>query len=1517
MKRQGIKFLSLKLVGRITLFTICGIIVLVFSSLLILQLPSVQKKLVERFVGSINNESGFTVSVDTFYMRWYDRLHIGNMRIIAPDGDTLIAVKEFEVNYEFFNFFDSKSININAVQVHGAEVNLVNIPDSIGGSNLNIDLLIKYFKNRFSSSQNSGRVKKIQIGEINIENSRLSYSNTGSYSIINGFDYQHFRLDLDQGNFTGIQVASDTISFRVADFQISDEKTNFKIEDLSTDFKASNKFIKFNNLILKTKNSRISDSLTLSFDSPNDFANFYEKVTFSAYLNNTTIDPADLQKLIPNDNWTKHVKISGVLLGTVSDFNFNDMTIALGTSQISGNLFVKGLPKIKDTFFKAQIKPSHIELTDFQTLMTKQINQFLNPLQEIYFTGTFSGLPNDFVCNGIFDTAIGKIQSNINYKLPDDELHKPNYSGNLSLEAFDLGRMLKDTVAFQNVDFFGSIIGSGLMLEDADFLLDGNINSIGINNYIYKNITTHGKFKNQFFDGDLRIADPNFKLQLSGSVDLRSNKNDIFVKARLDSALLKNINLTKRELFLSSDVLINTHGLNLDSINGTVAFKNLTLRHQEQTIELDSIKVISINENGKQNLNVRSSVLDLSMVGDYSFQRLFNDLPRFLTDIKSKIKNEKIVNDDTLNDTFSKRPYQANFSMRLHDVNPILSFMGINMEVSSNGDIHGSFRNDSISNFNVFAQVDTIRQKSQELIDNELSLNFSKTKENVILDASLLAKSKKQILSKNFTTNNFCLEGYWDNNNTGIELNLGDDKNDSFINLNASLKLLSEGTQIKFNPSVIRLLGENWDIDKSNNILVNGTELEVRNLNFSHYNQLVRINGLISDDPKNKIEIDIQNFEASFLNSFSSNKFEGVLNSKIELYKSNSTRFFNNTLTVDSLKIDDVLFGNIDLKNYFNSDNNVHNISLNLDRLGSQIIVAEGLYDHNKTIDPLSAKIFLKNANLILLDPLISHIITIGKGNATGNFELLGTLLEPRFYGEAKVTDGEVTINYLKTMYKTSGTIALTPNQIQFKNLDLLDEFNNSGNFSGYISHVNFYKMAVQFYSNFSNFQLLNTVAKDNELFYGTAYCNGNINIKGPISDINITSHLETGQNTRFFIPITNTASSEKKDFIQFNSFTKQKMDVKERKISTTPEISGLTIDIDLDVTPDAYTEIIFDIKTGDIIRGRGQGNLKLFVDTKGDFTMHGGIDFTEGAYNFTLYNFVNKEFSIKPGSRINWSGDPYLGDLDITASYSQFTSIAPILTDLSVTDDPIIKRKYPVIVLLKLDGPMLSPNVNFDIDGEEIPTNVVTTTGQSVRLKLEFDTFKSRLDEQGLLRQIFSLMVLRKLSPLYNFESVGGRALYNSMSELLSNQLSYWLSQVDQNLEIDFDLGTLDQQAINTLQLRLSYSFLNGRLRISKNGQFGNPSAQSELSTLVGDWSISYLLTPDGKFNIKMYSRSGVNQIQNPLNPNEVPITTGASLSYTKNFNKISDIWRSKRSKKRKKSKSNEQVNSEELIDN
>jgi hypothetical protein len=109
----------------------------------------------------------------------------------------------------------------------------------------------------------------------------------------------------------------------------------------------------------------------------------------------------------------------------------------------------------------------------------------------------------------------------------------------------------------------------------------------------------------------------------------------------------------------------------------------------------------------------------------------------------------------------------------------------------------------------------------------------------------------------------------------------------------------------------------------------------------------------------------------------------------------------------------------------------------------------------------------------------------------------------------------------------------------------------------------------------------------------------------------------------------------------------------------------------------------------------------------------------------------------------------------------------------------------------------------------------------------------------------------------------------------------------VDPNLQVDFDLGTFDPSSFGAAQLRVSYSFLNGRLRLTRDGTFSNQSQQSSVSAIAGDWTVDYTLTANGNLKAKMYSRSNYNSVLSSIGTQSL-FTTGFSLAHTKNFNTL-----------------------------
>ncbi|MBL7852057.1 MAG: translocation/assembly module TamB [Cyclobacteriaceae bacterium] len=1516
MAWQVIKIKVLQWARRIVLYGAYLILVFFFLGFGLLQIPAVQRALVSRITDRFSGVSGFHIEYDSFYLLWYDRLEITGLKIVDPQQNTLIEAGRLYVNFTLATVYQRKNINIDAVELQEGTVNLVTIPYE-GKLELNIDVFIAEIGKQLSSGKpktEGASGAKLNIGEVLIEQSQFSLHQSDADSLARGFDPNHFRLLVDDGNLNDFEVIGDTIQFNLTSLRVKETKTNLDISSLRTYFRISQKSMEFLGIDLNCNQSHVSDTVILTYNSQRDLSDFVNLVNLDVRLKDTRLHPEDIAHFARGlDTWKKTVTLNGHFRGKISRFSFKPMEVNVGSTTIAGSLEMDGLPSIAETFINVKLKPSVAYGSDLAFLFPENINNVLIPLGRIQLNGNFLGFTNDFVADGEFLTKLGRISSDINYKISADNLRLSAYRGNLALTDFHLGQFFQDTVNFQEVTLRGNINGKGFTKESADFVLNGEISSFGIRGYDYQNIRSNARFANQFFNGSIDIDDPNLQFSMEGSIDLRENKDLIKVKARLDTARLRPINLSTQHIFIRSDLEIDSRGLEIDSIVGTVLFKNAFFQFADESIKLDSIHLISEKHKDGRALTLRSSVADGALTGNFYYSTMFNDIQRLVQEFMLNLRNDPAA----IQAYYSKKPaaeqrYKAAINVMIHDANPLLDIFDLNLYVSPETAITGEFSNSTTSRLHVLSRIDSVAIGSTGFLDNEIEFNGSKIRDSTQVLAQLTITSEQQQLSKNLTTKNLFMEGIWNLDHIDFRLDADQAGYDNRARLNAEIDFLEDSTRLKLLPSVIRILGDDWETNRNNFVLMKGKEWRVHQVGLSHAQQSILVDGEISRDSTRALTIDIKDLNLSLLNSFSRENFGGLLNAKIIQKDMYDDLFIENNLTIDSLTVNRFLVGEVRGNNMLDPATGLFNIDLKVDRLENRIVNIEGYYNPDDKISPLHAKAILAKANVKLIEPVVRDLFSQLDGTLSGEYDIRGTFAQPSISGEAKLENGQLMINYLKTLYNVTGTIGMTPTEIQFKTFTLTDVFKNTGRLEGKITHREFRRMAVDLNATFANFQVLNTNIKDNDLFYGQAFGTGTLNISGPVNNLRISATAQTNRNTRLSLPLGGgTSSQEKKEFIQFVSFTQETKTKKRAAAPKKRELSGITLDLNVDVTPDAYAEIIFDIKSGDIIRGRGRGDLRLQVDTKGEFNMFGRVDFTEGAYNFTLYDVINKEFQIKPGSNIAWYGDPYEAQMNITASYRQTTSMAPILQDQSVVSDPVIRRKYPVEVLLKLEGLMMTPQLNFDLSARDLPDNVLTADGKSVRLKFEFDAFKSKLDEQELKLQVFSLIVLRKLSPPNAFvTSASGSTLYNSVSELLSNQLSYWLSQVDENLEIDLDLGTLDAEAFNTFQLRLSYSFLGGRLRVSKDGTYGgNQPNRSELATIAGDWTVDYLLTPDGKFKVKMYSRSNVNQIQSSLNTQTAPVTTGTSLLYTENFNTFSELLMSARERRRRELEKNPEL--------
>jgi hypothetical protein len=365
MNLQGIK----KRVAKILIYTVTSIIFLLVSSFLILQLPGVQRILAREYLSGFSQVIGFKTTFTAIRFSWFDRLVLDGVVIEDTEHNEMIGVKRLLVNYKFSSLFQDNSINIDAVYVDSARVFLTRIHGLDSLSRLNINEFIKQVNAQYGSSSKSvGKARKINIGEAIVSNSRFSFDNTGKDSL-QGFDYNHFTLNIEEAQLQNFMALGDTLAFDVNSITAQDQKTNFGIRQLTSFFRISQKSLEFRGLNLKAGQSTITDTIIFNYESQADLNDFINKVAIHAHLNKTIIHPADLALFAPAARRLRlPVQVNGNFRGKINNFSFNDMELRTGSSYVQGSVDMDGLPDFNETFIVTHLKNSRIDVNDIAFL---------------------------------------------------------------------------------------------------------------------------------------------------------------------------------------------------------------------------------------------------------------------------------------------------------------------------------------------------------------------------------------------------------------------------------------------------------------------------------------------------------------------------------------------------------------------------------------------------------------------------------------------------------------------------------------------------------------------------------------------------------------------------------------------------------------------------------------------------------------------------------------------------------------------------------------------------------------------------------------------------------------------------------------------------------------------------------------------------------------------------------------------------------------------------------------------
>lgn len=1313
---------------------------------------------------------------------------------------------------------------------------------------------------------------------------------------IEDIDWAHFKISEVDATGKNLTIHNNTYSASPIKLSLKESK-GFEIKEMKASFAGiSNEQIRISDLLLKTQGSILKDSIILNYESLDALSSdFNNNVALNIGLNKSLVAVKDIAHFAPQlkkdaffkNNFDEILTVSGQIKGRINSLKAKKLEV-----EIPGKLYL-------DTEFKSNdisdsdnaiINLAIHELKTNVKFLEKAIPGLVLPpnfskLGDLSFKGKFDGFFTDFVTYGTVNTNLGDLDLDVRMNLQNGK-EKASYSGGIKMFGFDLGAWTDNKKFGKLSSNFQVRNGIGFTAEKAEADLGGEVLSINYNGYTYKNIILNGVFKKNIIDGTVSGSDPNADFYFKGRVDFANETPTYNFLSDIKNIDLFKLNLTSKPLNVSGNLDINLQTKNFKTLIGTSQIRKLKFSNNEKVLFfIDSISLRAQQNGNNKIIKLRSDIADIDLVGDFEIDNLHkvflsnleNLFPRYYSDLKLPAVE--------LN--FTKT--QCNYSVDIKTPAPLLSLMNNPFQTEGSITLKGNF--DNKSNEWRF-ELGSSLLKLKEYSFKDIAIKYDQFDEDAIL-SGVIGNSK--VFEKNLPPVRFSFLVNTDSIRFDIK---GLELYNSDLSMNGILSPSPVGYKVHFKNDVFKILGEEWEMNPDNLLYFEKDRVSAAFFSLTHETRKI----LLNNTENNGLEFAILGYDLSNLNElikYDKIKLSGNLQIYARILDVYKMKNFGLIVYSDSLNLNNDHWGKFKMNTSAENFKDFVFIDYELEH-DTISMYGKGFLE---LADKENLKLKLSNKFNYLPLKALEYFIGTGikntSGSLKGNFNIEGPLSYLDLTGKASINKAGFHLNYTNVDYTIKGAnLSFTNKMIDATGSALIDPAGNLAKITGGLVHDHFKHWGYDVKIQSPEFIGLNTTRQDNPIYFGKGIGAMTLTIGGSFEQTNMYINATTAKGSSLTIPFGNTEQAKASSFIKFaNKFidTTQTSVTKLKK----KDLSGLNVDMDLTVTEDALMQIILDPQAGDYIKGFGKGNIQLAFTRTGEFTMFGDYEIQSGEYLFTLLNLVNKPFSISQGSIVRWAGDPYEGEINLTASYRDlYTSPYNFIIEYLGADNNAIteaRNTTKVDLDLSLSGRLLSPNIKLDLNFPNISPILRNYIDSKLRIV--------RQDQNEMNRQAMALIVTKTFIPPNNgFQGTQYLTSINTLSELMSNQLSGYLTElfsdfIKENGVISgidlvvgynvYDASTVNPFSTSEFQLRMKNNLFADRLSINIGGNVGTnaSSTVNNQTYFAGDLEVTYALTPDNRLKVRVYQRTEPSLEGGRKN------RSGIGISYRREFNNFSEV--------------------------
>jgi translocation and assembly module TamB len=1332
---------------------------------------------------------------------------------------------------------------------------------------------------------------KVAIAKMEMAENSFTYRIGNKPDLKNEFNSEHLgfsRLLFEANDF---YYDKDLTKVSVQQFSIIDQN-GFVIDSLTTDFRMDAYSITTNKLKLKIPYSTIDADFSIKYTTLDKFLKTYQFTDLNLVMRNVTFKNPDLLyfnhtliKLPFFQDSTNITSLSGKIIGPMNNLRGENLVVKTGeNSLVKTDFIITGLPEMESAFFDFPNLVIHSGKKEMKMMAGSSIPSNIEFPETIDLLIAFKGKMKSFKTTASLTSSFG--DANVSATIDASG----NFNGKVSLNQLDLGKLLKDTLFYGPVSLTAETIGQGFDMKTIKAKIKAEATQLYLNQYNYQHLILNGTVSGKQFEGKINLNDENAVFGFDGLVNLNPGQEKYKFRLNMQGADLQKLHFIDKDIRMSFVAEADLNGNSVNKMNGTAAISNIVVAHENKTYRLESFLSASVNDPKRSEFNISSALIGIKYAGTIS--------PASLPDVLIKFINNYFPASDSIPKTAKTDQSKFNFEIQLHN-HPILSevlFPGLNEFIP--GSITGSFDSEK-NDLKLNGSIKKIVYGTTEINNIAISVNS----DNAALNYNI---STQNISNSLISLSNLLIDGKLADNQLTASISSIGDKEYKKMLVRSLITKENGNFRLALNPTDFYLMNKHWDIAADNYIEVGKQGLLIHNMNMNNAEsqlEIASINNRFNDD----LTIAIRNFKLSDLSGIvtkDSALVKGTIDGNVLMKRVNESYGLIADATITNLYVQNILVGNLSLKAE-NTSRERYNIDMNL--TGSENnLTAKGYYIPGGRANAINIKTTVKKLSMKTLESFSMGQLTEASGMISGDFLVVGNTNSPGIIGQMVFNNAFLKPAFLNNRIELKNeTIQLKDDGIYFNNFTLLDSKQNTAILNGAVKMKNFSNFNFAFNVISKDFILFNTSVTDNDAFFGRMIIDSKIDVSGPIALPVVKARLKMkkGSNFTFVVPEDQLTTDKGEDVVEFNTDSRLNPILSQTKNSEVHKssIKGFDVSSIIEIDKEATLRLLMDPASTDSLVVKGEAALSFSMDQSGMMSLTGAYNLSEGSYLVSLESIIKKQFDIDAGSTIIWNGDPLDADININTRYtvraSPFDLVADQLAGLSDVDKGSYKQRYPFLVILKLRGKILQPEISFEIQLESEDKGILSgSVNQKLSLLNE--------DPSGLNKQVFALLVLGRFVQENPFEAeLGGTSalIRTTVGKFLSAQLNQLSSKVIPGVELNFDIQSYDDyqtgqaQGRTQVEIGLKKQLFNERFSVQVGGTVdveGEKAKQNSVSNITSDVTIEYKLNKNGNFRLKGFRH---NQYEGAIEGQL--IETGAGVVYVRDFNR----WRRLLGTKRK----------------